>query len=272
LRLKALRAGASVLAVAGAPDANGTSEAGAPLIAATRAGAGRTLVFAPADSWRIRTGASGEEAEKGGAFAALWQGLALWAASGANAPVEIALSEISPAAGSDATAEIRVLDENYAPLKLEKLSARLQPLLETSDEASPAETSSTEIAFAPDSNDPSIWRARFIAPQPARFNLQIKYTAGGVSGTAEKYFATVAPASLEAGAGLDTLRRAARETGGELFAASEAEALTEKLNAQPHSRQTVRRTWDTRTFWPLALLLPLLLSFEWLIQRIKSGE
>jgi hypothetical protein len=272
LRLKALRAGASVLAVAGAQGADGTSEAGSPLIAATRAGAGRTLVFAPADSWRIRTGASGEEAEKGGAFTALWEGLALWAASGAHAPVEIALSEISPAAGSNATSEIRVLDENHAPLKIEKLSARLQPLLETSDEALPAETSSTELSFAPDSNDPSIWRAHFNAPQPAHFNLQIKYTAGGVSGTAEKYFATVAPARLEAGNALDTLRRAARETGGELFTVSDADALTAKLNAQPHTRQTLRRTWDTRTFWPLALIIPLLLSCEWLIQRIKSQD
>ncbi|MBV9959528.1 MAG: hypothetical protein JO360_13975 [Acidobacteria bacterium] len=270
LRLKALRAGASVLAVAGAPGADGTSEAGAPLIAATRAGAGRTLVFAPSDSWRIRTSASGEEAGQGGAFAALWEGLALWAASGAHAPVEIALGEISPAAGSDATAEIRVLNESYAPLKIEKLSARLQPLIETTDEAQTAEPSSIELAFAPDANDPSIWRAHFIAPQPARFNLQIKYTAGGISGTAEKYFATVAPTALEAGAAFDTLRRAARETGGELFAASDAEALTRKLDAQPHTRQTIRRTWDARTFWPLALIIPLLLSCEWLIQRIRS--
>ncbi len=278
LRLGVLRAGATALAVTGQAGVDGTSEAGAHLIAATRDGAGRVIVFAPADSWRIRTSASGEESEKGGPFAALWQGLALWAASGAHAPVEIVLSEVSPAAGREATAEIRVLDENYARLKIERLSASLQQLQENSGEivsnsveASTGSTPSVEMVFAPDPNDQSIWRARFIAPQSARFNLQIKYLAGGKSGTAEKYFATVAPASIEAGASGDTLRRTARETGGELFATSDLNSLANKLAALPQNRQSVRRTLDTRTWWPLALIIPLLLSCEWLIQRIKSG-
>ena len=277
LRLGALRAGANVLAVAGQPGASGTGEAGAPLIASARDGAGRAIVFAPADSWRIRTSASGEEAEKGGAFAALWQGLALWSASGAEPPVEVALNEVSPASGSNATAELRVRDENYAPLKIEKVSASLQTLSEnseetqaSSDEASSNTATSQEIAFAPDANDPSIWRAKnFVAPQPARFRLEIKYTAGGKSGAAEKYFATVLPAAIETGASTDTLRRTARETGGELFAASDLNSLTDRLASLSQGRQTVRRTFDLRTWWPLALIITLLLSCEWLIQRIR---
>lgn len=277
LRLGALRAGANILAVTGQPGADGTSEAGSPLIASARDGAGRVVIFAPADSWRIRTSASGEEAEKGGAFAALWQGLALWSASGAQPPVEIALSEVSPASGSFATAELRVRDENYTPLKIEKLSATLQTLSENAeetqanlDEDSSNAAPSQEIAFAPDANDASIWRASFVAPQAAHFNLEIKYTAGGKSGAAEKYFATVPPTAFETGTSTDTLRRTSRETGGELFAASELNSLTDKLASLSQGRQTVRRTFDLRTWWPLALIIPLLLSCEWLIARMKA--
>jgi hypothetical protein len=134
------------------------------------------------------------------------------------------------------------------------------------------DSSASEIAFTPDPDDPGIWRARFIAPQPARFELQIKYTAGGKSGTAEKYFATVAPSAIEAGASGDTLRRTARETGGELFAASDLNSLADRLSALPQNRETVRRNSDTRAWWPLALIIPLLLSCEWLVQRIKTQD
>ncbi len=273
LRLGALRAGASVLAVGGVAGASGTGEAGAPLIAAMRYGAGRTLVFAPADSWRIQASASGEQSEKGGAFASLWQGLTLWAAAGARPSVEIVLNDESPAAGSEVTAELRVLDESYAPLKIEKLNAQLQ--VEDANQASDSAPTSSgvnqEINFVPDSSDQSIWRARFDAPAEGHFNLSIDYTASGKSGTAQKYFAVVAPSAFAEGASRDTLQRAARETGGDIFSLSNLNALNEKLAALPQSRTSVRRTWDLRNWWPLALIIPLLLSAEWLIQRIKSG-
>ena len=85
-RLGALRPGAGVLAVAGQPGANGTSEEGATEIAGIRYGAGRTLVFARADSWRIRTSANVEEENTGGPFNALWQGLVLWTSADAREP------------------------------------------------------------------------------------------------------------------------------------------------------------------------------------------
>ncbi|MBC7911746.1 MAG: hypothetical protein H7Y30_14670, partial [Pyrinomonadaceae bacterium] len=63
----------------------------------------------------------------------------------------------------------------------------------------------------------------------------------------------------------------ARETGGNIFSLSNLNSLNEKLAALPQSRVGVRRTWELRNWWPLAFIIPLLLSFEWLIQRIKSG-
>ncbi len=267
LRLGGLRPGAVVLAVAGQSGAKGTSEAGAALIAAMRYGRGRTLLFAPADSWRIRTSASVDEKSAGGAFNALWQGLVLWTAAGAGAPVEIVLSDDSPAVGSNVTAEIRARDASFMPLKIEKLKAHLQPLTEDTNDDSIPSPQPREIGFTPDAADGSVWRARFRAPARGRFVLETEYAANGQSTNIEKHFAVVAASPPEAGASLDTLNRVSRESGGELLDAADANALSQRLAAIPSGTESVRRTWELRSWWPLALLVPLLLSSEWFLRR-----
>jgi hypothetical protein len=265
LRLGALRPGAIVLAVAGQANETGTSETGAALIAAMRYGAGRTLIFGPADSWRMRTSASADERNAGRAFDALWQGLVLWTAAGARPPVEIVLSDESPAVGSDVTAELRVRDASFTPLKIERLGARLQPLTEDAGDDSGSQP--REIGFAPDATDESVWRARFIAPARGRFVLETEYMAAGKSASVEKHFAVVAASPEETGAAFDTLGRVSRESGGELLDASDTDTLTKRLAALPSNLKSVRRTWEFRAWWPLAFLLPLLLSTEWLARR-----
>ena len=270
LRLGGLRPGATVLAVGSrAAGANGTSETGTALIAAMRYGAGRTLVFAPADSWRIRTSASGDEDSAGGAFNALWQGIVLWTAAGARSPVEVVLSDESPAEGSLVTAELRARDAAFAPLKLDRLSARLQPLTEDAGDDSNAATVAEprELGFTPDPADVNVWRTRFPLETRGRYALEIEYAAGGPYERVEKHFAVVAPSPQSAGAGLDTLRRAARERGGELLNAADTAALVERINATPSSKESVRRVWELRTWWPLAFLVSLLLSSEWFLRR-----
>ena len=267
LRLGELRPGASLLAVANQASAgSGTRETGVALIAAMRYGAGRTLLFAPADSWRIRTSASGDEDSAGGAFNALWQGIVLWTAAGARAPVELVLSDDAPAVGNTVTAELRARDASFAPLKIEKLGARLQPLTEDAGDSSTATAEPREISFAPDPADANVWRARFPLHERGRFALELDYTAGGHDGHLEKYLAVVAASPQGAGTSLDTLRRASRESGGDLIDA-DTFALVERLLATPSSTESVRRTWELRTWWPLALLIPLLLSAEWFARR-----
>ena len=168
-------------------------------------------------------------------------------------------------------------DASFASIKIDRVKARLQPLAEEEPGEAAATTSAApqpqEILFQPDERDASVWRARFIAP-PARgrFSLEADYVANRESGSALKLFGVVARTPLEAGTSNDTLRRAARERGGDLFTADEINTLLERLNAQRVSAvERVRRIWELRTWPPLAFLLALLLSGEWLARRIKAG-
>ena len=267
LRLGSLRPGASMLAVAGQAGSGGTGEQGAPQIAAMRYGAGHTLVFAPADSWRIRTSASAGVDETGGTFGALWQGLVLWAAAGARPESEIVLSNDSPVEGSMLTAEVRVRDAGFAPLRIEKLGARLQPLTENSEESLVDGMQPHEIAFKPDAEDASVWRAQIHAHARGRFMLEVDYVAQGRSGSLAKQFAVVAASPYEAGAALDTLRRVSREHGGDALDISNLDSLVQRLASIPSSVEPVQHTWELRTWWPLAFILPLLLSLEWFARR-----
>jgi hypothetical protein len=272
LRLGVLRPGASLLAVADKTGAGGTSEGGTPLIAGAQHGAGRTLVFAPADSWRMRTSASGEQDALGGTFGALWQGLVLWTAAGARSASEIVFSDELPAEGGELAIEVRVRDAAYALSKIEKLSARLQPLTEDAEGASSNFAQAREIVFTPSRSEPNVWRARTLQLKRGRYALEVDYQAEGKSVTLEKRFAVTAPTTLEEGAARDAFERLARETGGSLLALADLNTLVKQLNiASPYAEQ-IKHTWKLHTFWPLAFIIPLLLSAEWFLRRLWQIE
>jgi hypothetical protein len=265
IRLGALRPGATVLAVARRPNEEGTNENREPLIAAMNYGAGRTLIFAPADSWRMRTSASGEEDRTGGQFNALWQGIVLWASAKAKPAAEIMLSDESPTEGSDVIAEIRIRDASFSSARIEKINAQLQAVGEDLETTQPA--GSREVSFAPDPNDPSVWRARLHLSERGRFMLRAEYVAAGKTGTVEKQFAVVGGGWRQPGTSNDTLLRAARATGGEFVMPGEMDALIPRLSAPTSNGELVHNKWELRSWWPLALIIPLLLSAEWFLRR-----
>ncbi|HVG32170.1 MAG TPA: hypothetical protein VM911_03790, partial [Pyrinomonadaceae bacterium] len=204
---------------------------------------------------------------------------ALWTAEGARPQVEIVLDTESPAVGQQVTAELRARDASFAPLSIQRVRARLHPLqAEEASEAEPTATTTTvnsaqEILFAPDTTEDGVWRASFIAPARGRFSLEANFAANQERGSTEKHFAIVAPTRMEAGASLDTLRRAARSSGGEMFSADQLNDLLERLSLLTQTAPTTeQRTWELRTWPPLAFLLALLLCAEWLIRRLKSRD
>src|SRR6185503_2106776 len=114
LRVKSLKPGAVRLAVAGAEKQT--------LIAAQPYGYGRTLLFAPADSWRIQLA---ESDETKGHFAALWQNIALWAAGNAEAATNIRLQTSAIEAGTEMRAYLTARDDSFNPLMSFSIKAAL---------------------------------------------------------------------------------------------------------------------------------------------------
>jgi hypothetical protein len=60
----------------------------------------------------------------------------------------------------------------------------------------------------------------------------------------------------------------ARRSGGGLFKASEVQNLSSALLFRKVNERSIEKHWELQKWWPLALILPLLLSLEWLTQRI----
>lgn len=283
LRLGEVRAGAVVLAVSGRPNESGTGDSGSALVAATRYGAGRVLLFAPSDSWRMRTNAS-EGQETSGAFDALWQGLVLWTSANARVPIELVLSNDSPGFGAIVSAEFHARNNAFNPIRIAKMNARVQnvkdessaqqqPTLEngSSLEATTASNAlSPDVYFTPSESDPNIWRAQFTAPARGKYLLMVEYEADGHQGQIEKRFAVFAPPAYEAGAAGDTLRRAARERGGDLYLVDDVDKLAENIASLSATTRRERSIVELRKWWPLALIIPLLLSGEWLLLKMSE--
>jgi hypothetical protein len=102
---------------------------------------------------------------------------------------------------------------------------------------------------------------------PGQYALEADYIASGKSGSAVKQFAAVAAFNIEPGAARDTLSRAARETGGDLLTSDDAGTLVTRINAAPFNPERTRHDWELRTWWPLAFIIPLLLSAAWFSER-----
>ncbi|MEO8433433.1 MAG: hypothetical protein ABI596_00940 [Pyrinomonadaceae bacterium] len=299
-RLATLRPGARVLAVSGDIDAvsalnadgsNGSDQTGPPLIAAMRYGAGQVVAFAPADSWRISTGAGENSSGAVRPFDALWQGLALWTSSHAGPAVEISFSSESPGVNEPVTVELQVRDGGFQTVPLARVDASIHRLaddsagasipaardLAQSAEVTPEDRSaspalSSEPGFSPAAMDGTVWQAGFAVPAPGRYRLTVDYSIQGTdnkesSGTFWKDFGAVA-ASLSSTVSVDTLRRLARESGGDFYSVDNPDLLARRLVQLGQTRGQRTETLELRTWWPLAVIIALLLSTEWLLRRL----
>jgi hypothetical protein len=266
LKLGTVGPAAFVLAVSGDAQSS-SSDTGTALIAAQPMGAGRVVLFAPADSFKLKV--SGSDTSPGGVgpFDALWRGLALWSAQGAGPASELVLSTGSPAAGERVNIEARVREANFASVSVAKCLASWQAL----DQATGAATGPARpIEFLPDPNGTGIWRGELIAPEPGRYVIMGTATSTtGVLQKLEQRFTVVPAAPVEPGAARDTLDRLTRETGGKVFTLRNLDQLVAQLKAMPREPATITATWRLRQVWPLAFIIPLLLAGEWLILRLK---
>ncbi|MEO6390344.1 MAG: hypothetical protein ABIP75_00750 [Pyrinomonadaceae bacterium] len=261
LRIGALRAGGTILAVAGDAQA-AASEQGSPLIASAQFGSGQVMLFAPADSFKLKVSESVPGAD--GPFDALWRGLILWTSARSRPASELSLSDDSPSVDLEVVIEILARDAQFSPATIEKASASWEL------EGGEASGTTHKLNFLPDRERSNIWRATLKPSATGKYLVKASVTtAGGTNLRLEKRFAVVPDVPLELGSAMDTLMRLTHETGGQVYSLKDVDKLAARLKELPRSGEWKTNTWRLRDFWPLAFMIPLLLAGEWLIRRLK---
>ncbi|MGH9916823.1 MAG: hypothetical protein ACRD63_16235, partial [Pyrinomonadaceae bacterium] len=280
LRLRTPHPGATVFAVhdKSSQKVDSNRAPSAPSIIGQSVGRGSVLVVAPADTWRIKFDYStpGDKEEKDDPYNTLWQGLALWASANAMPANEIVISDESPLTGSEVTVELTSNDlRTFKPQSIDQVHAMLNQISDQTDDApddapDDAQSKTTaNIPLTPVQSNHYIWHGKFIPPQSGRYTIVAKFSAGGKNLLIQKMMG-ISPAPKNqsvSGIAIDTLRRAARETGGDLYDESQLEELVGSLIK--HIDTTSKREYEIllRTWWPLAIIIPSILSLEWWLRR-----
>jgi hypothetical protein len=257
-----LRPGATTLAMIG--PGSGTSSEIRPAIVSMQLGRGRILVFGPSDSWRLKTEEKTPDEQRPGQFEALWQGIVLQVLSGLAHPAELVLGNITPAEGENIQLLLTVRNAGFLPLNTDSVSAELQKL-----DTGEAKADQTPVSFAPELTNEAICKANIPFLAAGRYSLNVNYRAGNKEGTVQKLFAVSAPREFAAGTATETLESAAQELGGRLVRSSEANLLVQDAISRASGTHNSVYRWRLISWWPFAIILPLLLSTEWLLQRLS---
>jgi hypothetical protein len=256
-----LRPGATTLAmlVAG----SGTPAELRPAIVSMQLGRGCVLMFGPSDSWRLKAEEKTPDEQHPGQFETLWQGTVLHALSGLARSVELDTGNITPAEGEDIQFSMTARNASFLPLKIDSISAQLRKL-DTGD----AGSDPTPISFAPELTNELVWKANISSLAAGRYSLNLDYSAGGREGTVQKLIAVSVPQEFAAGTAIESLERSAGELGGRLVRSSNANLLVQEAISRTGATHSSVYHWRLISWLPLALIIPLLLSAEWLLQRL----
>jgi hypothetical protein len=226
-------------------------------------GHGVVLGFAPSDSWRLKTEENSTDSDRAGPYETLWQGLVLQAVSGALSNPRLYLSTEIPKPNEEISVSLDLLDRQFNPRRADRVSARLQRIDEVN-----AQQVESEIPLVPDLDNEGRWRGTFQAPELGVYALTVSYVVGDQNGVISKQFAVSSGPAPRPGTARDALEILARRSGGGLFKASEVQNLAAALLSRNVNERSIEKHWELLKWWPLALILPLLLSLEWFTLRI----
>jgi hypothetical protein len=263
LHVKSLKPGAVALAV----DGSRTQPDAPVLIAAQPYGYGRTLLFAPSDSWKL---ALAESADNKGAFALLWQGMVSWAAAGAEPASSIRLHGAAIESGDVVRAYLVARDDSFNPV--DQLSIR--GAVESGGPGKAGRVVRLPLTVTHDPGLSGVYELS--APVPGEGDALLS-AAVSLKGGPERSMSM--PFSVHKSRAAwrespdvsDRLRGIARASGGELFRPDELEALKGKLAELRAVGRAVREAHRIRNSTALAFVLPALMSLEYFLRRRRAA-
>ena len=258
LRVKSLKPGAVRLAVARAENR--------VLMAAQPYGYGRALLFAPADSWRIQLAESGENK---GHFAALWQNIAFWAATDAEAATDIRLQTSAMEAGTALRAYLTARDDSFNPLT----SLSIKAALDFDTQAEKGTKLPVTISHAPAT--PGVYELTAPLSDEGNGRLSVELESKDAGARSVHIAFGVDEKKSEWREPLDASERfaqIAQATGGDLFNVEQLESLKLKLLELRPANRASRVTHHARNSIALAFVLHLLMAAEYFLRRRYAGD
>jgi hypothetical protein len=256
LKMGAIKPGAVVLA----EDAAARGDAKPPLIAAQPYGAGRVVLVAPQDTWRLAVGAPDE---LGATSARMWAGLVAWAAAGADPPLSLRVAGARVGAGEPLRAELAVRTPEFEPVRTAHIASRCE--LVTPDRPDAA-VRPIEVDFAPRPDSPGVFEASLALMEPGTWTLTAE--VGGETTTAQvQVVPSGAPedrARPDPGRA-ERLSSALAARGGAVVASDRAADLVNIFGDQEVVRRTETLYPARHVVW--AFVLPLLLCAEIFLRR-----
>src|SRR6185369_5757615 len=100
-----------------------TSAAKPVLVAAQPYGAGRVVLVAPSDTWRLAVGAPDVDTATSARF---WTGLVAWASAGATTPVSARFDAPRVSTRAPIRAELVVRSGAFEPVRAARIAARCE--------------------------------------------------------------------------------------------------------------------------------------------------
>jgi hypothetical protein len=267
-QVKSLKAGAVVLAIDGSRKQPG----GPALIAAQPYGYGRTLLFAPSDSWKIGLA---ESSDNRGAFALLWQNLVLWSAVGAEPASSIRLHAGAVESGDTVRAYLVARDDSFNPAA--QLSLRGAVEFDGSEKLGHEKAGHTvklPLTITHDPDLPGVYQlnAPAVGEGNALLSVAVRFKGGGEQSLSLPFYVQASRAAWRESPDVDErLRIIARASEGELFKPDELELLMSRLANLRATHRAVREAHRLRESVALAFLLPVLMSLEYFLRKRHSA-
>jgi hypothetical protein len=254
--VRKLRAGATPLLVHPETKVDGQPM---PVLAAQQYGKGLVLFLGTDETWRWRYNTRDQY------YARFWGQIAyqmgLPHLLGNLKRVQIDLEQTEVTLGRAGHVFVRLLDTEYRPLSVERLTARIEPQGKATTTAR-----SQTVTFQPVENQPGEYRALLAHAAPGKFVLKIDRPEPASLG----YEVKLPPSHelTEAGMAEDALREAATLSGGRFYREENLHELPDAV--EPKTARLAQRQEVLLWNWWMLLLFVGLMTGEWLLRKMSN--
>lgn len=229
-----------------------------PILTAQRYGAGRSLAFSTASSWRWQMLLPHEDQS----HEKIWRQMLRWLSTESEKRLSIAFDEENYSVDDRVKISATLFDDRYEPDNNGVLWVAIKD----------PNANVTEIPMKWDLEKEGTYNAEFTVKEEGVYDIQINVpseTDEEVTAKAPLIVTSSRREFLNAEMNAELLGKMAELTGGGFYTAGQANQLVDDIifNPTPYSKKETKSIWDQPLFF---YLLVLLLGLEWLGRRYKG--